>query len=126
MLTNAKVIEVQNLLRMGLSQREVAAQANVSKGTVALIARGRRLPEPEAEPEVEDEESRELPRVERCPACGVMVELPCVACRTRQYLARRRHLATLGPSRATRQVEVAAGLVYCRWRPAPRRRRRVA
>src|SRR5690606_40427844 len=98
------------------------ARANVSKGTVALIARGRRIPEPEDD----GVEMAEPPEVRRCPTCGVLVQLPCVACRTQRYLALRRRLGSPSSPRPVQGGHPVAGLVYCRWRPTSRPRRPVA
>lgn len=73
--------EVQRLLAEGrLSQREIAGRLGVSRGTVNAIALGKRparLPRQSRPPEVFF--PPEGP-VGRCPTCGGLVHMPCLAC----------------------------------------------
>ena len=78
------VDEVRRLLAEGkLSQRKVAKVLGISRGTVGVIASGRR-PDYEAlrraRAEKEATPPAGLPR--RCPGCGGMVAMPCIACST--------------------------------------------
>lgn len=86
MIRDSVVQEVKRLLFVeGLSQRTVATQVGVSRGTVHAIARGKRpdrvrplaetgmLPWDDAPPK-------------RCPHCGALVYMPCLACQIRAYL----------------------------------------
>ncbi|MDY0165893.1 MAG: hypothetical protein RBS80_05070 [Thermoguttaceae bacterium] len=89
MLTPEMVEQIRKLLATGrMSRRGVARRLRVSRGTVDAIARGRR-PDYAAN-------RRQLPAgvdspagpLERCPGCGGMVRMPCLACRVR---ALRKH-----------------------------------
>ena len=79
---------VCRLLRLGLPHREVAARTGVSHGVVGAIASGDRSPKKSRraawrrEGEAEQEPEVNAGPFERCPSCGAMVELPCVACNT--------------------------------------------
>ena len=76
MLAPATVGEIRLLLAEGgLSQREIARRLGVSRGSVNAIARGKRT----------DGADFVCPSgpVERCPGCGCMVQMPCLACRIR-------------------------------------------
>lgn len=88
MLPVATIAEVRRLLREGeLSQRQIAAELKVSRGTVGAIARGTRQDRrPRSAVRVTDVFSPEEPP-ERCRGCGALVQMPCVLCRTRRYLA---------------------------------------
>jgi hypothetical protein len=73
-----------------LSQRAIAKRLQVGRGVVASIANGTRpdygalrlaqAPPPPAAPQP----------TERCPECGAMVELPCLACRARRTMVYHR------------------------------------
>ncbi|MEM9187507.1 MAG: helix-turn-helix domain-containing protein [Planctomycetota bacterium] len=87
MLTTDKVNEVRRLLNEGrLSQRKIAKQLGVSRGTVNALATGRRGDfgrEPtEARPESGPPK--------RCPTCGMLVYLPCVYCQAIDFRRRAR------------------------------------
>lgn len=90
MLSFCVVDEIKRLLKEGnLSQRKIARQVGVSRGTVHGIAQGRR-----ADYKAQREAKREFvtpvgPPV-RCPTCGGMVQMPCLACRVRAMKERRR------------------------------------
>ena len=85
MLARSLVEEIDRLLKLGnVSQRKIAAQLNVSRGTVAAIASGRRGlfgHEPD------DDQSALVPRSppERCRRCGYRVYMPCLICRSRDF-----------------------------------------
>jgi len=88
-----RVIEqIQALLRQGeLSQRRIARQLGVSRGTVQAVATGRREPRRVAGT---NHTAESLPfragPLERCPGCGGMVYMPCLACHVRSIRERRR------------------------------------
>jgi hypothetical protein len=85
MLASGTVDEIRRLLGQGeLSQRAIARVVGVSRGTVNAIACGRR-PERAADPPLPDDQWPPLegPAV-RCPTCGGMVRMPCLACRVRR------------------------------------------
>ena len=91
MIAEAVVDRIRDLLIEGkISQRKIAHQVGVSRGTVNAIARGKR---PDYAPE------RPLPGVDftppgglptRCPGCGGMVRMPCLLCHVRAVKRRRR------------------------------------
>ncbi len=80
-----------------LSQRAIAKRLQVGRGVVAGIANGtrpdynalRRAAAP-APPTAEQP-------WQRCPQCGAMVQLPCLACHTRRLLVHGRRCAPAGP-----------------------------
>jgi len=90
MITPEVIKEVQRLLMGGnLSQRKIAAKLGVSRGTVSSVANGTR-------PQREVRRRRGflkfvppsgLPR--RCPLCGRLVQMPCLACHLRQLTTQR-------------------------------------
>lgn len=88
MLPVGVVDEVRRLLAEGrLSQRQIARRTGVSRGAVAAIASGRRrapavqaLGPPGGQP-------RGKPI--RCPGCGALVQMPCLACWLREHDGRR-------------------------------------
>jgi transcriptional regulator with XRE-family HTH domain len=87
MLPLAVVDEIRQLLALGeLSQRQIAEQLHVSRGTVHNIASGKRG-HFGSEPKENSAERFSIP--ERCPGCGAMVAMPCVLCRAREYGANR-------------------------------------
>lgn len=102
MLPTALVHEIDRLVREGkLSQRQIAAHLNVSRGTISAIARGRRGLYGK---DPLDDKSPLVPALPpmRCPHCGYRVYLPCIVCRTRTHRQRQillRILAATNPSR---------------------------
>jgi hypothetical protein len=91
MLSPAKVDEVRRLLARGiLSQRKIARNLKISRGTVDAIASGKRPDYPA--PEIEEDIDCRLPPV-RCRNCGGMVHGPCRLCRVRTIKARQLALA---------------------------------
>jgi DNA-binding XRE family transcriptional regulator len=89
------VLEIKRLLAEGrLSQGEIAQKVGVSRTFVNFVNRGRlRTP---LEARIKDDSEREsVPR--RCPDCGALVYMPCIACRTRAYMAQQRARQKLGP-----------------------------
>jgi len=85
MLDPETVTEIERLLAEDqLSQRAIARQLGVSRGTVGTIAAGRR---PDYEAMRRSRQERETPTpsgpLRRCPECGARVQLPCVACHVR-------------------------------------------
>ena len=84
MIAYAVVDEIRRLLDEGeLSQRKISRRVAVSRGTVGAIAQGTR-PDYEARRRAHGdnfEPPQGLPR--RCPRCGAMVQMPCLACRVR-------------------------------------------
>lgn len=75
MLTSAKKAEIERLIAQGdLSEREIAEEAEVARGTVRRVKAGQVL--------------RTKPGGEsgRCTTCGTEGTLPCLVCQTRQRL----------------------------------------
>ena len=88
MVLLAKVELVEKLLAGGVSQRQTAIRAGVSRCTVARIKIGRWRREYRAR--LVRRMNRELKsngKIVQCPSCGAKVELPCRACRVRGLLA---------------------------------------
>lgn len=90
MLSDAQVATIQRLLNhSALSQRDIAREVGVSRGTVVAISRGRRRPRangPPAAAEPEQATPTAGPAI-RCGGCGALVYPPCRACRLRGQLA---------------------------------------
>lgn len=91
MIASPVVDEIMRLLSDGgLSQRKIARQMGVSRGTVGAIASGKRT----------DYEARRRMREDsflapagppvRCPGCGGMAQMPCLACHVRTLADRKR------------------------------------
>jgi len=91
MLEHQLVLRVVLLLsQKKYSQRQIAKMTGVSRGTVIAIAKGRRkltLRKTEMK-----EKKNPLPRGEprRCPLCGAMVQMPCLACTLRRIAKKRK------------------------------------
>lgn len=98
MISSGTVDQIKRLLEEGdLSQREIARQVGVSRGTVNAIARGNR-PDYEARGrEREDDVVAPGGPPVRCPTCGGMVQMPCLACRVRAVRERRRRPRAVTP-----------------------------
>jgi len=85
MIPASMVDEIRRLLAEGrLSQRKIARLTGISRGSVGLIAQGKR---PDYPPRREEEPwGTEGPAV-RCPTCGAKVYMPCRLCRLKDLLA---------------------------------------
>jgi hypothetical protein len=91
MISLAVVDEIERLLSKGdLSQRKIARRVGVSRGTVNAIALGKRPDYRARQRERADDFVAPCGPPRRCPSCGAMVEMPCVACRVRAYQESRR------------------------------------
>lgn len=96
MISPLSELAVCRLLRLGVPHREIADRTGVSKNVVDGIASGRRSKSKsrraarrrDAEPEREAEVNGGPKK--RCPECGGLVVLPCVACETRRRIHRDR------------------------------------
>lgn len=84
MIETAVVSAIRDMLVQGeLSQRKIARRVGVSRGTVNAIARGRR-PDYAARSEQAAEDFIPPGGLRaRCPGCGGMVQMPCLACHVR-------------------------------------------
>ncbi len=92
MLTSRQIAEVHRLLADGQwSQRDVARMVGISRGSVQLIAAGRRK---DFGSDAEDD-SDEPGLAVRCPTCGGKVYAPCRLCRIRNLKAEERPTASL-------------------------------
>ncbi len=102
MIASAIVDEIRRLLAENrLSQRKISLQLGISRGTVGAIARGTR-PDCKARHKQRGHEFPALTGVpERCPGCGGMVQMPCLACRVR---AIKRPWRTSGSIRGDRRL----------------------
>lgn len=111
MIAGHIVEEVRQYLREGsISRREIARRLGISRGTVQSIALGRRRRRPAERRRESDDVSHPPPNTgkasatqqtcatgsacgakpaRRCPGCGSMVFMPCLACRVRGMRARR-------------------------------------
>ena len=116
MIAPEVVDRIRRMLDQGeLSQRGIARRLGVSRGTVNAIALARR-------PDYEAQWRREADEIpapsgppRRCPECGAMVLMPCVACgvraiQDRRRRERRRRAAGNGRSRARDALHRAPGL----------------
>jgi hypothetical protein len=81
MLKLHQVSEVQALITQGLSQRQIAKQLGVSRGSVCTIGAGKWTPRTKKEPV-----DRPLLPPIRCPTCRAHVHPPCIACSVRKSL----------------------------------------
>ena len=81
MIAASIIAEAQRLLAAGLSYRQVAAKTGISRGSVGEIANGRISAKRRRDKEWLGVNPRGRPA--RCPTCGGMVVMPCMACRVR-------------------------------------------
>ncbi len=100
MLALQVVDEIQRMLAEGRwSQRKIARRVGVSRGTVNAIARGKR-PDHGARRQGEDDGVAWEGPPARCPICGGLVRMPCLACRIRAMQKNRGKLpAVFGADR---------------------------
>lgn len=91
MLASAVIEEIHRMLREGrLSQRGIAQQIGVSRGTVNAIAQGKRRDGPRKHPACEKDFMPPSGLPVRCPGCGAKVQMPCLLCYIRSQAKRRR------------------------------------
>ncbi|MFZ1934653.1 MAG: helix-turn-helix transcriptional regulator [Thermoguttaceae bacterium] len=104
MIATALVEEIRHMLREGrLSQREIAKRLGVSRGTVNAIASGRRREQVRRPEQAEDDgfiPPTGLPK--RCPGCGGLAQMPCLACYIRAKNEARRAQRPIPGRRPTR------------------------
>jgi hypothetical protein len=94
MLAPGVVDEIRSLLASeSFSQGEIARRLGVSRGTVNAIATGRRTAEP-ARPSAGEDFTYGQGPPRRCPGCGGLVQMPCLACRVRAIQRRQRGRGT--------------------------------
>lgn len=88
MLDNQKIREVMQWLDSGLhSQRSISRMTGVSRAVVQRIASGKRK-EAETPVKAEWEVDWNERSFERCPRCGALVRVPCMACIIREVAAK--------------------------------------
>lgn len=89
MLTLGKVLEVQKLLCLGMSQRRVASKLGIGRATVGSIASGKRglhgREQSSCEKGCRDHLHELTGDFVRCPECGAKVLLPCVRCNAHRF-----------------------------------------
>ena len=109
MIAPQLVDEVRRLLAEEmLSQRKIARHLGISRGTVGVIANGKR-PDYSARPPARRDDTFAKPTgpPERCPGCGRLVHMSCLACRTQ---AANVHGAARPLLPAMAQLETPLGL----------------
>ena len=94
-ISDATADEIARLLAIGgLSQGKIAAATGVSRSLVGQIRRGERGARKRAiqirRRRVKEELVPPSGPLVWCQECGVKVQMPCVACRTRSWMANRR------------------------------------
>ena len=112
MIDPAIVRQVERLLGEGrYSQRKIARMTGVSRDTVHAIASGKR-PDYEARQQ-EAAERGDAPfsgPPHRCPGCGRLVLMPCLACLiAREKAAGRLKRAHTGPDQAPPDLDLRPG-----------------
>ena len=100
MISDERITEVRHLLAEGkLSQRKIAIQTGVSRGTVSAVANGKR---PDYKPKPPEDEFDLPPGPKgRCGECGGMVYMPCRLCLTRKRIAKEKPIRRID----TRPIE---------------------
>lgn len=80
MIAEEKIREAETLLVKGvLSQRKIAKLTGLSRGTISMIASGKRkVYVKTVDPDMPAELEKSPPV--RCPTCGGMVRMPCLFC----------------------------------------------
>ncbi len=86
----AIIANIERLLAEGMFEREIARRLHVWRGLVSSIAAGKR-PDYARLQRLREEEKQLLKRRGKrrwCPICRAKVRMPCVACRTREWMAK--------------------------------------
>jgi len=79
-----RVAEIRRMLAQGeFSQRKIAEQTGVSRGTIGAIALGRRPDYDDRRQAVRGDFAAPAGPLRRCPGCGGMVLMPCLLCHVR-------------------------------------------
>ena len=80
MIAEEKIREAETLLAKGkVSHRKIAIITGLSRGTISLIANGKRkIYVKTIDPDMPGEPEKSPPV--RCPTCGGMVRMPCLLC----------------------------------------------
>lgn len=98
MIDDIKYVEVLVLGNfLGWSQREISKRSKISRGTIQNILSGKTGPKyrildskPNPEKMWRFDASETEKEVKRCPKCGFLVKMPCLACYVRETTARNR------------------------------------
>ena len=102
MIPIEKERQALRLLATGrLSRRQIAAAVGISRGTVGVL---KRIGQERARP-VKD---RTMGRTDRCPGCGRLIELPCLACQAEAH--REMSRARKYPSTPATEADLAPDL----------------
>ena len=81
MISTTVIDEIRRMLSEGhLSQRKIASQIGVSRGTVNAIALGRRMGQTGRGPQENDGFIPPAGAAIRCNGCGAKVQMPCLVC----------------------------------------------
>jgi hypothetical protein len=89
MIETAVVDEVRRRLQEGrASQRRIAVELGISRGTVNTIARGARADYPTGRPSRVNGFVPPSGLHSRCPGCGGKVQMPCLLCYIRDRAAK--------------------------------------
>jgi hypothetical protein len=98
MISPSRIEEIRRLLNWGkLSQRAIARQTGVSRGTVQAIAEDRHRPgSGHRTIGLRGDFTPPSGLPIRCPGCGAKVQMPCLACYVQETKARRRNSADPG------------------------------
>ena len=112
MIAAALVEEVRRMLREGrLSQREIAKRLGVSRGTVNAIALGRRRDGSAlCRGQEEDDFTPPTGLPKRCPGCGGLAQMPCLACYIR---AKKEARQTARPDHCRHSTRGSAAIASC-------------
>jgi DNA-binding XRE family transcriptional regulator len=98
MLRREQVEVVRRLLAANVSQREISRRTGISRDTIRRIFKGKWQPPPNP-PQISTAACAGNGPVGRCPDCGAMVVLPCLACAIRgghgRALRSGRHCGTI-------------------------------
>ena len=90
MIVTSVVDEIRRMLREGrLSQRRIAMQIGVSRGTVNAIAQGKRTCVAAGRLANGNGFTPPSGAPKRCPGCGGKVQMPCLVCYIRNERRKR-------------------------------------
>jgi len=108
-LLDPLLVEKAKLLyESGKSARSISKETGISRGSLSRIINGTRRIQERTIGEFMLPEERDKNRKERCLNCGIVVEMPCVACNTRNYLRHRKnhHLTLRPPEQGLLEIEL--------------------
>jgi DNA-binding XRE family transcriptional regulator len=89
-MISANIVEdIRQMLAEGrLSQRAIAVRTGISRGTVSAIAQGKRRDYPARYAPGDALFVPPAGRHVRCPGCGALAQMPCLACYLRRQNGR--------------------------------------